>query len=80
MWTLRCRCTDFLRLFLDQERPEVNEQHQWNYELCGNISMISKQHYSSTPNLVLEFHTDTVQANNTGFRGIYKFLDKGASS
>ena len=32
------RCTDFVRLFLDLERPEVNEQNEWNYELCGTLT------------------------------------------
>ena len=72
-----CRCTDFLKFFLDLERPEVNEKKDWNYELCGNLSMIQKKHYSSTRSVILEFHTDGIQANNTGFRGIFKFLDKG---
>ncbi len=74
-----CRCSDFLRFFLDLERPEVNERHPWNYELCGNIStIVQKKHYSSTRSLILELHTDAHQANNSGFRGVFKFLDKSA--
>ncbi|KAK2145009.1 hypothetical protein LSH36_710g00019 [Paralvinella palmiformis] len=69
-------CTDFLRFFLDLPRPEVNERDIHNYEICGNITMIQKTHYSSTRALILEFHSDKVQGNNTGFRGIFKFLDK----
>ena len=72
-----CRCTDYVKFFLDQERPEVNEHHTWNYDMCGNISMIQKKHYSSTRSLILEYHTDSIQANNTGFRGQFRFLDKG---
>jgi len=74
------RCTDFVRLFLDLERPEVNEQNSWNYELCGNdtlSSLAQRRFYSSTPYLILEFHTDHVQTNNTGFRGLFKFIDRG---
>lgn len=90
LWPVNCvirvqliRCTDFVRLFLDLELPEVNEQKQWNYELCGNSSLSSimqRQFFSSTPNLILEFHTDHVQTNNTGFRGVYKFIDRCKST
>jgi len=72
------RCTDFVRLFLDLERPEVNEQNEWNYELCGNdtlSSLAQRRFYSSTPYLILEFHTDHQQTNNTGFRGVFNFID-----
>ena len=55
----------------------MNEHYHANYELCGNISMVQKKHYSSDRSLILEFHTDSMQANNTGFRGIFKFLNKG---
>ena len=75
-----CRCADFVRLFLDLDRPEVNEQNGWNYELCGNdtlSSLAQRRFYSSTPYLILEFHTDHVQTNNTGFRGVFSFLDTG---
>ena len=58
----------------------MNEHYIANYELCGNISMVQKKHYSSDRSLILEFHTDGVQANNTGFRGIFKFLYKGKFS
>ena len=77
---MMCRCPDFVRLFLDLERPEVNEQNEWNYELCGNDTLSSfpqRRFYSSTPYLILEFHTDHVQTNNTGFRGVFKFIDRG---
>lgn len=71
------RCTDFLRFFLDLQRPEVNEATSWSYEICGNISMIQKKHYSSGRSMILEFHTDPLQGNHTGYRGIFKFIDKG---
>ena len=71
-----CRCGDFLRFFLDLERPEVNERSVWSREECGNISMIQKKHFSSERSLILEFHTDSVQGNHTGFRGRFQFLDK----
>ena len=55
----------------------MNERVTWSYELCGNITMIQKQHYSSGRSLILEFHSDSHQGNHTGYRGIFKFLDKG---
>jgi len=75
-----CRCADFVRLFLDLEQSAVNEQNEWNYELCGNNTLSSfpqRRFYSSTRYLILEFHTDHVQTNNTGFRGVFKFIDRG---
>ena len=70
------RCTDWLRFYLDVERPEVNERSVWNYELCGTMSTIAPRHYSSSSNLVIELHTDSVQTNHTGFRGIFKFIPR----
>lgn len=70
-------CSDFVRLFLDLDKPEVNEHVTWNYELCGNISLIQRVHYSSTASLTMEFHSDHVQTNGTGFRGAFKFIPKG---
>jgi len=70
------RCKDWLKFYLDLERPEVNERSVWNYELCGSLSMIARRHYSSFNNLVLELHSDSVQTNNTGFRGIFKFIPR----
>lgn len=71
-----CRCTDFLKFFLDLDRAEVNQYSSWNYEECGNISTIQKKHYSSGRSLILEFHSDSGAGNYTGFRGIFQFLDK----
>ena len=65
---------------MDLERAEVNEKNEWDYEICGNVTMISKKHYSSERSMILEFHTDNLQGNHTGFRGIFKFLDKGKFS
>jgi hypothetical protein len=49
-----------------------------SYELCGNISTLStKQFYSSTSTLVMRFHSGMMRGNQTGFRGIYRFIDKG---
>jgi len=70
------RCTDWLKFYLDLERPAVNERSVWNYELCGSLSMITRRHYSSFSNVVLELHSDVVQTNNTGFRGIFKFIPR----
>jgi hypothetical protein len=49
-----------------------------SYELCGNISTLStKQFYSSTSTLAMRFHSGVMRGNQTGFRGIYRFIDKG---
>lgn len=74
------RCIDYLRLYLDVETTELVDGSRWNYELCGDISTIPKQHFSSANLLILEFHSSRDRGNNTGFRGIYKFVDKGKSS
>ena len=72
------RCVDYVQLYVDLERPEVAEQAVPSFTLCGNRSgLVQTKYYSSQRSLILEFHADTVQANNTGFRGIYRFLDKG---
>ena len=70
------RCTDWLKFYLDLERPEVNERSVWNYELCGSLSTISRRHYSSSSNLVLELHSDSAQTNHSGFRGVFKFIPR----
>jgi len=75
--TVLCnRCTDWLRFYLDLERPEVNERSVWNYELCGSLSMIAPRHYSSSTNLVLELHSDSIQSNHSGFRGVFQFIPR----
>lgn len=75
---------DQLLLQADPHRPHTHRRHDatnaimHNYELCGNISSVPKQHYSSAHLLFLKFHTERrSHSNNTGFRGIYKFIDKG---
>ncbi|XP_021357434.1 suppressor of lurcher protein 1-like [Mizuhopecten yessoensis] len=71
------RCGDYLHLFLNLERGEVNENSDYDIELCGNISTLNqKTYYSRGRSLVLEFHSDpTKSLNHTGFKGIFKFLD-----
>ena len=72
------RCRDYVQLYVDLERPEVAERASPSFTLCGNRSALTQtKYYSSQRSLILEFHSDTLQANNTGFRGIYRFLDKG---
>ena len=41
---------------------------------------MERQHYSSDRSLILEFHSDHIQSNNSGFRGRFKFLKKGTWS
>ncbi|XP_069131513.1 suppressor of lurcher protein 1-like [Argopecten irradians] len=71
------RCGDYLHLFLNLERGEVNENSDYDIELCGNISALNqKTYYSRGRSLVLEFHSDpTKNLSFTGFKGIFKFLD-----
>ena len=76
-----CRCRDYLRLYLNLDNPEINEHHQHDYELCGNITdMPQKTYYSKDRALIIEFHSDTSYGNYTGFLGRYKFIDKSKFS
>jgi len=69
-----------VQLYVDLERPEVAEGATASFTVCGNRSTLAQnKFYSSQRSLILEFHSDTTHANNTGFRGIYRFLDKGPS-
>ena len=71
------RCADYVQLYVDLQRPEVAERATPSFTLCGNRSSLSQtKYYSSQRSLILEFHADTRQTNNTGFRGVFRFLDK----
>jgi len=72
----RVRCRDYVRLFLDLERPEVAETQRPNVELCGSLSGRQRRFYSSKRSLVVELHTDNWQSNSTGFSASYRFVDK----
>jgi len=73
------RCGDYLRLYLDVDAADaLTPTTPWSYELCGNISALPmKQFYSSRQALAMRFHSDSVRGNQTGFRGIYRFVDRG---
>jgi len=72
------RCLDYVHLYVDLERPEVAERATPSFSLCGNrTSLTQTKFYSSQRSLILEFHSDVTQKNYTGFRGIYRFIDKG---
>ena len=75
------RCADYLRLYLDVDAAdEVTPATPWSYQLCGNISALPmKQFYSSRQALAMRFHSDSMRGNQTGFRGIYRFVDRGRS-
>lgn len=78
-------CTDSVRIYLDLERPELNGRQRPNFDLCGNLSstdplLSTKQLYSSRRSAVIEFRTGPIQRNNTGFRGLYRFIDASNSS
>jgi len=79
---VRDRCADYLRLYLDVDvADELTPTTPWSYELCGNISALPmKQFYSSRYTLPMRFHSDSVRGNQTGFRGIYRFVDRGRSA
>ncbi|KAJ8315693.1 hypothetical protein KUTeg_007843 [Tegillarca granosa] len=69
-------CGDYLRLYVNLNRAEINEHNNYDFELCGNIShMNQKTYYSSGRSLVMEFHSDSSHVNHTGFLGKFKFLD-----
>jgi len=70
---------DYVRLYLDLEQPSVNERHEWNYELCDDdltTSAAVGMYYSSTPWLLMALHTSKHASNRTGFRAVYRFVDK----
>lgn len=72
-----CVFGDFTKLFLHLADEGVNEDTEWNLILCGKIADIEQTHYSSSSSLIFEFHSDWRHGNNTGFRGTYRFLNKG---
>ncbi|XP_022247010.1 suppressor of lurcher protein 1-like [Limulus polyphemus] len=74
--SLECHLGDYVRLFLHLEEAAVDHKTRENSILCGKIADIDQTHYSSGQALILEFHTDWRQENNTGFRGTYRFLNK----
>ena len=68
------QCIEFIRVFLDLERAEVNEASAWNYELCGvraDRPSPGSQHFSSFSNLLLEYHS--MRYNSSGFKGRFRF-------
>ena len=79
-------CTDYVRLFLDLERPELSAGRRPTFELCGNRSSIAgprtrledRPVYSSGRSVVFEFHSGHVRRNHTGFIGRYRFIDTGS--
>lgn len=71
-------CRDFVRIYTNLDRPDVNENSKYEYELCGSIAELEqKTYYSSDRALILELHTDSSsQEKHTGFRGVFEFKDK----
>jgi len=78
-WIACDRCDDYLHLYLDVDAADVlTTATPSSYELCGNISALPmKQFYSSRQALAMRFHSGSVRGNQTGFRGIYRFVDRG---
>lgn len=74
-----CTTGDFVKLFLNLEKgvTGVNEHSEWDQILCGHhLTNSEVTHFSIGPMLMFEFHTDSVNTNNTGFSGTYQFLNK----
>jgi hypothetical protein len=82
-----CRCADYVRLYLDLDRPEVGEKQTANYEICGagnhvisgGVLRVGRQQrlfYSSERTMIVEFHSDSVQTNHNGFSAKYRFVYK----
>uniref|UniRef100_A0A2C9JM76 CUB domain-containing protein n=1 Tax=Biomphalaria glabrata TaxID=6526 RepID=A0A2C9JM76_BIOGL len=73
------RCGDFLRVYMNLERPEVNEFSRHDLEFCGGYSSIQNTVFSAGRSLILEFHSDYrtgKPGNYSGFKGVFQFLDK----
>ena len=52
------RCLDYIRLYLDLDRPEISDPKKVNYNLCGSLDNLSqKTFYSSKRSFILEFHS-----------------------
>ncbi|XP_022248742.1 suppressor of lurcher protein 1-like [Limulus polyphemus] len=73
---LECRLGDYVSLFLHLEEAAVDHRTPENVILCGKVTDIVQTYYSSSQALIIEFHSDWKQGNNTGFRGTYRFLKK----
>ncbi|XP_053397386.1 suppressor of lurcher protein 1-like isoform X3 [Mercenaria mercenaria] len=71
-------CRDWLRIYKNLDRGEINENVKHQDELCGNLSNLKeKVFYSSGRALIMEFHTDPdSREKHTGFKGVFTFLEK----
>ena len=78
MYFFHSRCKDFIRVYKNLDRPEVNENSRIDAELCGNISDLpQKKFYSQGRGLILEFQTDREsRETHKGFKGVFRFLDR----
>ncbi|RWS05776.1 cubilin-like protein, partial [Dinothrombium tinctorium] len=74
-----CSKGDYVKLYLDLEpgTTMIDENMLWSDILCGkSLPKWQKQHYSTGPILIIEFHTDSYNSNSTGFSGKYRFISK----
>ncbi|KAH3739069.1 hypothetical protein DPMN_045716, partial [Dreissena polymorpha] len=74
-------CKDYIRIYSNTDRGEVNEDSRYDEEICGSLaSMEEKKFYSSGRALVLEFHigANSSEKRHTGFKGVFSFLEKSA--
>ncbi|KAK9507001.1 hypothetical protein O3M35_008838 [Rhynocoris fuscipes] len=70
-----CSEGDYVRVYLNLDRPEVNEQSPWTGLLCGSLHTIPPFLYSAGSILTLELHTSSEPNNSTGFQGTFRFID-----
>ena len=72
-----CFGGNYLRLYLHQAKPSINEDSAADEQICGNLSAISRpSFYSSGEFLIIELSVDTSRLTNSrGFKGIFNFLD-----
>ncbi|XP_015603832.1 suppressor of lurcher protein 1 isoform X2 [Cephus cinctus] len=71
-----CSKSDFLKVFLHLENNGVSEYTPWSGLLCGTLADVPQVLYSSGRMLVLEFHTEGLPVNSTGFSGNFRFIDR----
>jgi len=74
-----CVRGDYLKVFLHLDRGEVNEFTPAYGLLCGSMPDVPHLLFSSESSLVLEFHSDRIISNSSGFLGNFRFLNRSKS-
>lgn len=70
-----CSQGDYVRVYLNLDRPEVNEESPWSGLLCGTLPTTPPFLYSAGSVLTLELHSGGEANNSTGFQGTFRFID-----